>query len=140
MLANLFLFFLFIHSYLRWAVVLLMLYALFRAVWSWAQDRPWTKGDRQAGLFYTISLDLQLTLGLLLYALSGFATSMRFVGEHIITMTLAVVFAHLGSSLPKKVEDDRRKHRRAAIWFALSVLVIIFSIPWSQPLLRGLGM
>lgn len=140
MLADLYLGFLFVHSYLRWLVVLLMLYALFRAVWRWAQDQPWTKADRQAGLFFTISLDLQLTLGLLLYALSGFAASMRFVGEHIITMTLAVVFGHLGSSLPKQVEEDRRKHRRAAVWFALSVLLVIFSIPWSRPLFRGLGL
>jgi len=139
MLANIYLPFLYLHNYLRWAAILLLAYALGRAVLGWLQKKKWTEADRKAALAATISLDLQLTIGLLLYALGGFAASGRFLGEHIIAMVVAVVFGHLGSALPKRVEQDLRKHRRAGLWFGLTALVVLFSIPWSQPLFRGLG-
>lgn len=137
MLTNLYLPFVYIHSYLRWLVFLALVYALFRSVRGWLTEKPWGKADRMAGLFYTISLDLQLTIGLVLYALTGFAASMRFLGEHILPMAVAVVLGHLGSSLPKRVDEDARKHQRAALWFALSAVVVLAAIPWARPLLRG---
>jgi len=138
MLTNLYLPFVYIHSYLRWLVIAALLYALYRSVRGWLAEKPWTKADRLAGLVYTISLDLQLTIGLVLYALTGFAAGMRFLGEHIIPMAAAVVLGHLGTSLPKRVEDETRKHKRAVLWFALSALLVLAAIPWSRPLLRGL--
>lgn len=137
MLANLYLPFVYVHSYLRWLVVLALVFALFRAFRGWLSGTPWKKADRLAGLVYTILLDIQLTVGLILYALTGFTASMRFVGEHIVPMVIAVIVGHLGTSLPKKVEEDRLKHKRAALWFGLSALLVLVSIPWSRPLLRG---
>lgn len=138
MLTNIYLPFLFVHNYLRWIVILTVAYSLFRALWGWIDKRNWGDADTKAGLFATISLDIQLTVGLVLYALGGFSVSIRFFSEHILTMTAAAVFAHLGSALPKKTASDPAKHRRAALWLGLSLLFILASIPWAKPWLRGL--
>jgi membrane protein insertase Oxa1/YidC/SpoIIIJ len=60
------------------------------------------------------------------------------VVEHIFYMILAMIFAHLGSILPKKVQDAAKKHQRAAIFFILAVVVILMGIPWGRPLFPGL--
>jgi hypothetical protein len=52
-------------------------------------------------------------------------------------MIAALVFAHLGNALPKKVDDDQSKYKRASIWFGLALLVILIGIPWGRPLLPG---
>jgi hypothetical protein len=57
--------------------------------------------------------------------------------EHIPFMLAAVVLAHVGSSLARKAKDAAGQHRRAALGYGLSLLVIVLAIPWWRPLLRG---
>ena len=138
-----------LHNVIRWIALILGILAAVKAFLGWIQDSEWTKLDRKFGLFFTIALDIQLLLGLLLYfALSPITTSairdfstvmgnpgIRFYAiEHAIMMLLAVVFAHLGSALPKRVDESQAKHRRAAIWFTLSFLVMLLGMPWMRPL------
>jgi hypothetical protein len=54
-------------------------------------------------------------------------------------MLLALVFAHLGSMLPRRAKEAVAKHRMAAIFFTLTVLFILFGMPWMRPLFPGLG-
>ena len=56
-----------LHSWLRWAVVLLVLIAIVRALAAGAGRRPWLPLDDRLGLFFIIVLDVQLLLGLVLY-------------------------------------------------------------------------
>jgi hypothetical protein len=101
-------------------------------------------------MFYTISLDVQLLLGLLLYfVLSPITTivfnnisasfsnaDLRFFAwEHLFVMILALVFAHVGAITSRRAVEDVAKHRRAAIWFSFSLLAILAGIPWFRPLL-----
>ena len=103
-------------------------------------------------MYYTISMDIQLLLGLLLYfifspitraAFQDFGAAMSnsglrfFAIEHALVMLLAVVFAHLGSALSKKAPDSTGKFKRAALWYALSVLLLIAGMPWFRPLFRA---
>ena len=99
-----------LHNLWRWVVVLTVAWALLRAWSGWLGKRPWTKTDHQAGMFFTISLDVQLLGGLIL--------------------------AHIGSAVARKGTDDAAKHRRAAIWYTLTILAIVLAIPWSRPLFR----
>jgi hypothetical protein len=143
-----------IHNIVRWVVVILAIFALVRAYVGWFGKRDWTEMDRRVGVFFSVSIDIQLLLGLLLYiffsditrsALRDFGAAMGnpgmrfFAIEHVFYMVLALVFAHLGSFLPKKATEAVSKHRRAAIWFTLAVLMILLGIPWSRPLFPGLG-
>ena len=142
-----------VHNLLRWVAVIMIAIAFGRAIWGWLGKREWLEADRKTGLFATISVDMQLLFGLILYfispitkaAFSDFGAAMGvddlrfFALEHVFYMVLAFVFAHLGSVLPKRASDALGRHRRAAIFFGLALLLILLGIPWGRPLLPGLG-
>lgn len=143
-----------VHNILRWVVLILLILALVRAFWGWFGRREWTSTDRKVGMFYSVSLDVQLLLGLILYfvlspitklAFGDFGAALAntdlrfFVFEHMLMMVLAVVFAHVGVAAAKRADESIQKHRRTAIWFGLSLLAILLGMPWFRPLLPGLG-
>lgn len=141
-----------VHNILRWIVLFLMILALVRAFWGWFGKRDWTSTDRRVGIFYSVSLDIQLLLGLILYiglspltrsAFSDFGAALSntglrfFVFEHVLMMVLAVIFAHVGVATAKRAVEPVLKHRRSAIWFSLSLIAILLGMPWFRPLLPG---
>lgn len=140
-----------LHSLNRWLVLLAALWAVGRMVRGWVWRKEWTAADRQAGVLLTSVMDLQFTLGLLLYAisplvrsaLSDFGAAMKvtelrfFALEHITMMIIAVTLAHVGSALGRRSTTEAPRHRAAAICYLLSLAVILGSIPWWRPLLRG---
>jgi hypothetical protein len=145
-----------IHSWLRWAVILLALLAIVRAITGASSRRPWTPADDRAGLLFTIALDVQLLLGLLLYfalspitqgALRDFGGAMAvsatryWAVEHVFGMVVGVLLAHRGRARAKSIADPARRHKVAAIFFVLALVAILASIPWpgtpnARPLLR----
>ena len=143
-----------VHNILRWIVLILLVIALVRALWGWLGKNEYTSLDRKVGLFYSVSLDIELLLGLILYfvlspitkiAFSDFGAAMSrsdlrfFAIEHILMMILAVVFAHIGVAAVKRVDLPINKHRRTVLWFGLSLLALLLGMPWFRPLLPGLG-
>lgn len=143
-----------IHSWLRWAVILVGLLAFARSLHGASRNSQWTPADERAGFWFVMSVDLQLVLGLLLYFLSPFTAqavhdvgaamkdpSLRFWAvEHAFGMFIAVALAHVGRVRIRKT-DSRRRHRVAAIFFGFALLAILVSIPWpgsshGRPLLR----
>ncbi len=141
-----------VHNIIRWVVVIAGILAVGRALIGWLGKKEWNKQDRMLGMIFTSSVDIQLLLGLLLYfvlspittgALKDFGAAMGIAGqryfaiEHVFYMVLALVFAHLGSALPKKVDADPSKFKRAALWFGLALLLILAGIPWGRPLFPG---
>jgi hypothetical protein len=149
--------FLVIHSFLRWIVLLTAAIAVVRAIRGLATRRPWTSSDDRAGLLLISSLDLQFLIGATLYlALSPFtmegwknmAETMRnaplrfVVVEHALGMVVALALAHIGRGRIRKTTDPLRRHRLALIFFGISLVVILLSIPWpgmpaGRPLIRG---
>ena len=145
---------LFLHNIIRWVALILVLFATISAIYGIFGKRDWTETNRKLGLFSTIALDIQLLLGLLLYiffspitksALLDFGAAMGvaelrfFALEHGFFMLLAIVFAHLGSILPRRVESSNAKYKRAAIFFGLALIFLLLGIPWDRPFLPGLG-
>jgi uncharacterized membrane protein YozB (DUF420 family) len=142
-----------VHNILRWIVLVLLIFALVRAYWGWFGKREWEPTDTRVGRFYSISLDIQLLLGLILYfflspltkiALGDFGTAMAntdlryFAIDHVFMMVLAIILAHVGVATAKRAEESDSKYRRAAIWFSLSLIAILLGMPWFRPLLPGL--
>jgi preprotein translocase subunit SecY len=131
-----------LHGTLRWVVLILMVFSIVKAFSGMSSGRSFGSGDYKRGLFTMISLHVQLLLGFILYFGKGWSsmlgnadamadTIMRFFSlEHMVTMLLAVVLGTLGHSLAKRAEDDRTKFRRQAIWFTVSLVLILSSIPW----------
>ncbi|MDI6693773.1 MAG: hypothetical protein QME21_01885 [Anaerolineales bacterium] len=142
-----------LHNLVRWVALILGILAAARAFSGWFGNRAWSDGDRKVGSFFSIAMDVQLLLGLLLYfvfspltrtALSNLGAAMGsadlrfFALEHALYMFLAVIFAHLGSILARRATDAKAKHQRAAIFFGLALLLILLGMPWMRPLLPSL--
>lgn len=129
------------HSGLRWIVLILAFYTVIKYLSGWLGNKEFNSGDNKLGLFYMISMDVQLLVGLLLYFVfspltNSFHINMqdtvsRFYGvEHLAIMILAVVFVHVGRSQVKKGTDSNAKFRRGAILYIFSLIFILVGIPW----------
>lgn len=125
-------FVLILHNIMRWVVVLLAIYALVRMYKGVFGKGEFVEGDRKALSWFSISLDVQLLLGLVLY-IGGrwWQNSIRFFAmEHISIMIVAVVLAHLAVVFSKRAETAPSKFKRGAIYATLAVLAVLVGIPW----------
>ena len=149
---------LFLHSWLRWIVLLAGVFALIRAIAGTNGSRPWTAADGKAGLYFITSLDLQFLIGLLLYlffsptvqaAFGNIGAAMRnseyrfFVVEHFAGMLIAIALAHVGRVRSRKASTDAGRFKSAAIFYGLALLIMLAAIPWpgmaaGRVLFRGL--
>jgi uncharacterized membrane protein YozB (DUF420 family) len=151
---------LFLHSWLRWFVVVLGALAVVRSLLGLVRKQPWTDLDNRIGRLLAVCVDAQLLVGLVLYvflspvtrrALSDFGGAMsdgalRFWAlEHVLMMVVAAVLVHIGRVAIRNAESDRSKHRRALVWYGVALLLILAAIPWpmtanGRPWFNLLGM
>jgi predicted membrane channel-forming protein YqfA (hemolysin III family) len=147
---------LWLHSWLRWAVLLTGLVAWLRAISGKTARRPWTPQDDLWGLLLTISVDLQFVVGVVLYAffspivrqgLQNFSVAMQinvvrfFTIEHVIGMIAGIALVHIARVKIRKASDADRKHRLAMVFYGIALVLMIISIPWpglpvARPLFR----
>ncbi len=123
------------HSWVRWLVLIAGLVALARGISGMKSRRSWKSTDDRGTLFFTIGLDVQTLLGLLIYASIGSGT--RRVMEHVGGMAVALVLAHVGRVRIRRTPTSDDRHRLAVLFVGLSLLVILLSIPWSAALFRS---
>ncbi len=142
-----------LHSIVRWLVVLSALAAVGRAFYAWLTKKDWTPLDNRLGMIFPMAMDIQVLLGLLLYISSPITAAfiqnmgaamksadLRFFGlEHVFYMILALGISHAGRMFSRRAKEAPAKHRAAALFFALSIVVILIAIPWSRPLIRFWG-
>ncbi len=133
-----------IHNILRWAVLLFGLWAVINAVIGIAGKKNYGGADNKASLFFMISCDVQLLLGLILYfngmwfteLTSNTAVVMKnsvlrfFSMEHSLMMIIAWILVHMGRSMVKRSSSDAQKHKRSVIYFGIGLLIILAMIPW----------
>ena len=138
-----------LHSIMRWVVIILALVTIGRALYGWLGKKPWTQLDNRLSSFFTMGFDIQILIGLILYFISplmqtafqnfGGAMSnsdLRFYAvEHIFLMILALGIAHAGRTLSRKAKDAFKKHRNAALFYILAILIVLAAIPWQRGLL-----
>ncbi|MEX1002752.1 MAG: hypothetical protein WDZ35_11610 [Crocinitomicaceae bacterium] len=128
------------HSGWRWVVLLLLLVAIIKMVQGWKKGAHYTEGDRKLGLFTMIAFHLQFVIGLVLYFISPkvqfiegvMANKMlRFYTlEHIAMMTVAMILITMGYSKAKKTSVEKQKFRIQAIFYTMTLLIVLLSIPW----------
>jgi hypothetical protein len=53
----------------------------------------------------------------------------------MLMMIVALVLAHIGRSRAKKADTDVSKHKNAAIFYTIAILLILAAIPWNRALL-----
>jgi uncharacterized membrane protein len=149
---------LFAHSWLRWIVLLAGLAALVRAMTGVSTRRPWGPLDDRGGMWFTAALDLQMLLGLVLYAFLSPVTQSAFVDmaaamraapirffavEHPVGMIVAIALAHVGRVRVRKAADSESRHKLTIVFFGLALVVLLLSMPWpigpgARSLFRGL--
>lgn len=132
------------HSLNRWLVVVLLLMALGRGIVGWARGRTWTRRDDLTSRLLIAVLDVQLLLGVALYAVSplvragwadlGATMDNRVLQfwtvEHAPTMIIAVVIVHIGSVMARRADKDRRRYRVETLTVGVATLLILGGIPW----------
>ncbi len=129
------------HSVLRYLIVLLMIVSLIIAFSGWFGNRKFIDRHRKWHFTTQMALNLQLIVGLLAYFLKGYhhmfsnianlPEMARFYAmEHLSAMIIAVVLINIGYHRALKANNDRSKHMRVAIFFAIGFLMIMAMIPW----------
>ena len=133
-----------IHNILRWAVLLLGVWAVFAALGAVMSKRAYKSSDNKVSLFFMISCDVQLVLGLILYftgmwfdrvksdmgAVMKDAAIRYFAVEHALMMIVAWLLVHVGRTMVKRADTDAQKHKRTLIYFGIALAIILAMIPW----------
>jgi hypothetical protein len=120
-----------LHSFWRWAVLLAGVVALVGAVGGLLGALPPQLAARRAATFYTISLDIQLLTGLILWVGRGWyaAPGGYFRLEHPLTMLLAIVVAHAGQVMARRASAPAGAARVAVVATLVSLVLVILGIP-----------
>ena len=113
------------HSHFRWLVLLAAIAAIVKFALGWYRGDAFKGMDRGLAAGFSGMVDLQATLGLIVFFWGGFTDVgfPMFRIEHAVTMTIAAVVAHL-HVLWKNSEDKLRF--RNSLFIVLDVLIIIF--------------
>ena len=145
-----------LHNILRWAILLFGVWTLLNALSGVMSKRPYSLNDNRSNLFFMISCDIQLLLGLVLFfsnswfdtLKSGMGQAMKvpmlrfFTIEHSLMMIIAWILVHVGRTSVKRASTDAVKHRKMLLFFGLALLLILAAIPWpfrteiARPLFR----
>ncbi|MEI7736459.1 MAG: hypothetical protein WCI49_13395 [Ferruginibacter sp.] len=133
-----------IHSILRWAVLLFGIWAVLKAIGGLSAKRNYAAADNKTSLFFMISCDVQLLIGLVLYFGNSWfdmlksnaaevmkTSAMRyFAVEHALMMIIAWLLVHVGRSMVKRADTDAQKHKRTLVFFGIALVLILAMIPW----------
>jgi hypothetical protein len=149
---------LFLHSIIRWFVLLTLLYAIYKAYKGYTNNSLFSRADDATRHWTATTAHIQLMLGILLYSQSpnarftihatgtnGQITQPFFFGVlHLCLMITAILIITIGSALAKRRLTDKDKFKTMLIWFSIALLVILIAIPWpfsplaQRPYLRSI--
>ncbi len=151
--------FLSLHNVIRWIVLVLGVVLVVRSIMGWLNKWDYQERDKKLTSIFSGIYDLQILLGIILFFTKGWGgvlmnapaevmktAALRFFAvEHWTLMIVAAVLIHIGSAQVKKASESIKKYKRAAIWFAIALLLILASIPWpgmsaARPLFRFFGL
>lgn len=137
------------HNGLRWLVLLALLLTILLSFSGWFKKREWKKSDNISGLLLIILMDLQFLIGLVLYAFvspitkasfNNFGAAMKnadlrfYAVEHIALMVIALILVHVGRKKSKRDIAPWKRQRSAAIFYTISLILILAGIPWDRAL------
>ena len=114
-----------IHGELRWLVAIVAVVVIIKFLIGWLGQRQYKPLDRTLLTIYTILLDINVLLGLVLILFYGGLTPPRI--EHMTTMLLAVIAAHM-TALWRKSDDSAKKYRNQLLMVALSLVLVLFAV------------
>ncbi|MCS5702107.1 MAG: hypothetical protein NZ847_05725 [Acidobacteria bacterium] len=133
-----------LHSLVRWAAIAFGFAIIIRS-FSGMSKGSFEDADGRFGRLFTISLDVQMLVGTLMYLVFSTITTSAFdnmgsamsnavtrfwIVEHPTMMFAALVFAHIGVVRVRKAPEAKAKHRAGLIFFGIAMLLILVGTPW----------
>lgn len=135
-----------LHSWCRWAVVLSTLAAGARCASGWVRGRRWTPLDARFARAWVGAIDLQMSLGMLLYlsasplaaiarrdlAAAWLDPWLRFFGIlHPVAMLAATSVAHASWIWARRADEGARdRFRRLGLGVLATTVIVGGAIPW----------
>ncbi|HRN69137.1 MAG TPA: hypothetical protein PLD89_13505, partial [Promineifilum sp.] len=110
-----------IHGELRWLVVLAAVVVIVKFLMGWLGKRQYASLDQKLLLVFTILLDINVLLGLIILFFGGGFSGPRL--EHATTMILAVIAAHM-TAMWKRSTNDSLKFRNQLLMVVLAVILV----------------
>ena len=124
-----------IHSILRWLIVVVGFIALAKFLIGLARKSAFDKMDRGLSSGFSGLMDLQVTLGLLYFLITGFGGVgfPPFRIEHMVTMLIAAVVGH-GPAMFKKAANKHAVAFYAVIGALILIVIGVYRLPggWSR--------
>jgi hypothetical protein len=136
-----------VHNLLRWILLPIILFILYRSYVGWLTNKAFEKLDNVLGGAMIGLAHSQLLIGLIIYFSSerGLkllstpgvmkdAISRLYALEHPLTMIIAIVLLQLGRSFSKKASNDTARFKTIAIYTSIAMLLILSrQINWNLP-------
>lgn len=113
-----------IHGEIRWLVAIVAAIIIVKFLIGWLGKKEYASLDRTLLTIYTIVLDINVLLGLILLFSRGF-NGLRL--EHATTMILAVIAAHV-TAIWRKSTDSPTKYRNQLLMVLLSLLLVVMGV------------
>jgi hypothetical protein len=139
------------HGAWRWLVILAGIAAVANALNGLRRHASWEPLGPRLGRLFGIAVDIEVLTGAVLYLVlspltSGEAGELTyaapgsekafFSGRHALTMLAALFAVHIASVLTRRGRGDAAHQRRAALFYGLTLLIVLSAVPWWRPLLR----
>jgi hypothetical protein len=132
------------HSGLRWLVLLLAIYAIFKAFRGKKENAPFAGSFKSSATLFVASLHVQFLVGLVLYLQSPWfrllqedagavmknSASRFFAIEHVAMMFIAVILATVGNAVAKRAAVPASGYQKRIVWFTITLLIILIAVPW----------
>lgn len=114
-----------IHGEIRWLVALAALVVIVKFLMGWLGKREYTSLDRTLLTVLTISLDVNVLLGLILLIFGGGFSGPRL--EHATTMLLAAIAAHM-TAIWRRSTDSPTKYRNQLLLVLLALALVFMGV------------
>lgn len=143
----------YVHSMLRWFVLLLLMVAIVKSLSGMVAHKAFTASDKRIGLLLLMVAHTTALIGIYQWVIGswglkniqhlGMSTVMKDAGlrfwavEHIAGMLIAVVLITMGKRVGKLSIADLSKHKRSFWFYTVALVIILACIPW--PFREGVG-
>ncbi len=111
-----------IHGELRWLVALAGLIVIVKFLIGWLGKREYKSLDRTLLMVFTILLDINVLLGLIILLFGGVFNGPRL--EHATTMLLATIAAHLTARFRGAPDALRFRNQLLLVLLALALVLL----------------
>jgi len=114
-----------VHGDIRWLVAIVAAAVVIKFLIGWLGKKQYAPLDKTLLLVYTILMDINVLLGLILLFFAGGFSGTRL--EHATTMVLAAIAAHM-TAVWRKSTDSSTKYRNQLLMVALSLLLVVMGV------------